>query len=402
MHPDDVVSAREFSELGAGLVERGWRVTAMPCNRDWRGREAPYAARASWQGVHFRRLWRPPGSQRTGRGRFFNSVWMCLAWCLVALRRRVRPDVVIVGTDPVMSVCTAWVWRLCQPKVRIAHWCFDVYPEAAVAHGILRERGLFARFLAHVAGKGYAACHLIADIGPCMRKRLERYGSQATRITLVPWALAEPDTPVPVDAEERRNLFEAAPLALLYSGSFGRAHVAEQTLRLAAALRQEGARLVFSVRGHEVERLRALAGDDALAPRFAAFAPLEVLPRRLGAADIHVVTLHPAWTGLVLPSKFFGALACGRPVLFEGDPGSGISQWIEEHQVGWVLTPERFDSVLAALRELASHPERLAALRTRCHAVYRRVFSRRATVAQWDVALRSLLAGTQRPSGSVA
>ena len=34
-HPDDVVSARLFTDLGVGLSERGWDVTALASNRSW-------------------------------------------------------------------------------------------------------------------------------------------------------------------------------------------------------------------------------------------------------------------------------------------------------------------------------------------------------------------------------
>jgi len=47
--------------------------------------------------------------------------------------------------------------------------------------------------------------------------------------------------------------------------------------------------------------------------------------------------LSPSYTGAVVPSKFFGALAAGRPVLFEGSVDCSIARWIKEHRIGWVL-----------------------------------------------------------------
>ena len=35
-HPDDVVSARLYSDLAVGLQKRGWDVEALPCNRGCR------------------------------------------------------------------------------------------------------------------------------------------------------------------------------------------------------------------------------------------------------------------------------------------------------------------------------------------------------------------------------
>ena len=70
--------------------------------------------------------------------------------------------------------------------------------------------------------------------------------------------------------------------------------------------------------------------------RFAGFAPEAELEKRLTACDLHLVSLRPEWTGTVVPSKFFGALAAGRGVVFAGSPESAIARWIDEHQVGWV------------------------------------------------------------------
>jgi colanic acid biosynthesis glycosyl transferase WcaI len=103
------------------------------------------------------------------------------------------------------------------------------------------------------------------------------------------------------------------------------------------------------------------------------------------------VSLRPDWTGTVVPSKFFGALAMGRAVVFAGSPESAISQWIREFNVGWVLTPETLAAVGADLQELVALPQGLEALRERCHRVYHEQFSRRQMTARWEAELRAAL-----------
>src|SRR5207247_168597 len=102
-------------------------------------------------------------------------------------------------------------------------------------------------------------------------------------------------------------------------------------------LRGAGACLCFAVRGNRADELRAAIRPDDDNVQLAGFAPEEALEARLAAADIHLVSLRPEWSGVVVPSKFFGALAVGRPVLFAGPRDCGIARWIEEHGVGWVL-----------------------------------------------------------------
>ena len=89
---------------------------------------------------------------------------------------------------------------------------------------------------------------------------------------------------------------------------------------------------------------------------------------------MQIVTLRESWTGTVVPSKFFGALAIGRPVLFVGSPDSAIAKWIQELGVGWVLRSNDKQAVLEQLLFLADHPEEKARLfraRTCCGLAWR-------------------------------
>lgn len=390
-HPDDVVSARLFSDLAAGLVDRGWRVTAVPCDRGCRDESVRYPVRETWAGVEIHRVRRPRFPQATFRGRLLNAGWMLGAWAATAVRApRSKREVMVVGTDPVLGVLATVPWAAVRQTARVAHWCHDLYPEAPVADGMLSPSGLPVRVLTRLLAAAYRRCDLLADLGPCMARRLAAYGSPARMATLTPWALVEPVAPAVPDPPTRRELFGDARLGLLYSGNFGRAHSATEFLALARELAADPVRFCFAGRGNRADDLRtAAAGVPNVA--FAGFAPEAELENRLGACDLHLVSLRPEWAGTVVPSKFFGALAAGRGVVYAGPPDSAIARWIEEFQVGWVLTPTTVPAVAADLRRLAASPGELGALNARCHAVYHEHFSKARQIARWDAELRRLV-----------
>lgn len=393
MHPDDVVSARVLSDLAEGLAARGYDVEARPGNRAWDDRAGSFPLRERWHEVSFRRVFRPAFKQARASGRLLNAAWMIAAWSTLALSRR-PPEVLVIGTDPVLAVLVAAVVRRLHPSVKIAHWCFDVYPEAPIAEGMLAADGAPARMLRALLGPAYRACDLVADIGPCMRELLDAYRHQARRATLTPWALCEPEGAVTPDPETRRALFgdpRDARLGLLYAGTFGRAHAHEDILALGRRLRDDGVALCFGVRGNRVAALEAEVRPEDTNVRFAGFAPEAELTRRLGAADVHLASLRQDWTGIVVPSKFFGSLAIGRPVVFAGARRSSIARWIEEHGVGWVLDAGSLDAVAADLRRLAGARGELEAMQARCQRVYRERFSREAVIGRWDEEIRALL-----------
>jgi glycosyltransferase involved in cell wall biosynthesis len=381
-----------MDELCQGLVERGWEVTAFPANRGCRDESLTYSPRETHQGVQLRRVWRPRFRQASSLGRLLNAAWMIARWGLLALRPN-PPDAIVVGTDPILSVTIAFAWKLLRPRTRVVHWCFDLYPEAAYADSVLSPTGVAARTLEAVLRRAYAACDAVVDIGPCMRERLARYRSPARVETIVPWALEEPPSILPIASEERRQIFGGARMAMLYSGNFGRAHTYDNFLELARLLRAEDAVVAFSVRGNRESELRtaALEFSPGCAVAFVPFAPAERLLDRLAAPDIHLLSLASGWTGAVVPSKFFGALAAGRPVLYSGSPDSSVAQWIAQHQLGWLLTSDNIEAVAADLLAYASDPQRVGAMHQRCHSTYQSLFSKQSSIDHMHTLLLKLL-----------
>jgi colanic acid biosynthesis glycosyl transferase WcaI len=392
LYPDDVVSSIHMSELCAGLAERGWKVTAAPCNRGCRDESKTYGS-TTWQGVELRRVWRPPFRQASMFGRLINACWMIARWSWLACSFRPRPDVVVIGTDPIFAVLAAIPWKLIRGTA-VAHWCFDLYPECAIGGGMFAPRSRLVTVLRKITAVAYRHCDLIVDLGECMRRHFGKFSIAARQSTILPWALVEPSAPAPVNVEERQALFDGARLALLYSGNFGLAHESRNTLALARKLRDTGTKLVFSIRGNQESALRSSVTAADTNIEFVPFASESQLPARLSSADVHVVSLRQSWTGAVVPSKFFGALAIGRPVLFEGSEDCSIARWIREYQVGWALGPHNVDAVAAELLALAESPQQMAALRRRCHALYQQKFSRLHGIHEWDEALRLVTSAT--------
>ena len=54
----------------------------------------------------------------------------------------------------------------------------------------------------------------------------------------------------------------------------------------------------------------------------------------LGVADVHLVSQRPEVEGFVFPSKLYGILAAGRPVVFIGEHDGEIGQLVERERIG--------------------------------------------------------------------
>ncbi len=297
----------------------------------------------------------------------------------------------ITGTDPIFSVASSLAWKASFPSTQLVHWCFDLYPDALFAEGLFQKHSVTGRSLNALTHFILNKQDLLANLGPCMAKRLVTHAPETDQMELTPWALVEPESIPRPDPKIRSELFGNAQFGLLYSGSFGRAHSFEDILALARKLRHESMGFCFAVRGNRVDQLKAALVPEDTNIRFAGFASESELETRLAAADIHVASLNPEWTGCVVPSKFFGSLAIGRPVLFAGLTEASLSNWVTKHEIGWTLSPNTSESVAQTLIAFARNPTAQTAMKERCFQTYKSHFSKSSNLDRLDVRLRKML-----------
>lgn len=389
-HPDNVVSAQQFKGLAEMLGQDGWDVEVATSNRCRSNPKQSFPRSDEINGVSIKRFWRPALNQERSIGRIINALWMLWVWSFYAFWR--KPDVIIIGTDPIFSILIAVPWKLIRPRTKIVHWCFDLYPEAAVADGLLPADSWLTRLVQRLCTYAYGKCDAIVDIGPCMRDRMSSaYPTSAKRLTITPWALDEPEA-CPSTEQSERSLYHQDDVLLMYSGSFGKAHTYKELIGFGQQLVADNLKIVFSVGERSREMLAKHVGQDSDQNiTFLPLAPIERLRERLASADVHIVTLKDSWTGTVVPSKFFGALAVGRPVLFVGSSESSIARWIVQHDLGWVLDESDFLSTEQSITyDYVCTAERQD-MNERCFETYHRHFSKKIAEEKWLALMSDLL-----------
>jgi glycosyltransferase involved in cell wall biosynthesis len=150
-----------------------------------------------------------------------------------------------------------------------------------------------------------------------------------------------------------------------------------------------GIAFCFACRGNRAGELKAALRPDDRNVRLAGFADESELEARLAAADIHLLSLKPEWSGVVVPSKFFGSLAAGRPVLYLGPPDSAVAEWIDRFDLGLVLGDGNVEDVARRLVELAAEPGRIATWQRNAFDAYHTHFSKKIVMDGWDRLLRA-------------
>jgi glycosyltransferase involved in cell wall biosynthesis len=161
------------------------------------------------------------------------------------------------------------------------------------------------------------------------------------------------------------------PFVALHAGNLGFYGAWDTLLKAAEILRtrNENSGLVFIGDGANKARLEsAAAGGGATNVKFLPFRPFEQVQHVMMAGDVHIVTIKRGLEGVVVPSKLYGILAAGRPVLVVGAADSDAARIITENACGLVADPDDAQAVANAISELRSDPARLQQMGERAKA----------------------------------
>ena len=106
----------------------------------------------------------------------------------------------------------------------------------------------------------------------------------------------------------------------MYSGNLGLAHSFDEFLEAARRLRdRDDIVFLFVGGGPRAAEVRAAQDREGLTNiRLLDYFPREQLHRSLSVADVHLISMRPEMTGIVVPGKLYGIMASGRPALFVG------------------------------------------------------------------------------------
>ena len=268
---------------------------------------------------------------------------------------RPRPDLVICMTDPPivgdLGVAIARARR--APLLVISE---DVFPEIATELGRLTNP-IVIRVLERLVSFYLRRADAIVAIGDRMRERLIAKGAVPERISVIAnWVDTGVITPQPRDNAWSRGKSLEDCFVVMHSGNVGHAQNLDALIHATTYLRDLDDLVVpvigFGARHVELRELAARLDADRI--RFYEYQPREVLSESLSAANVHYVGLARGLAGYVVPSRLYGILAAGRPVIVAADADSETSRLVNEVGCGVVVAPDRPDLVAAAIRDAHS------------------------------------------------
>jgi colanic acid biosynthesis glycosyl transferase WcaI len=362
--PDEAATAQLLDDLTEDLANTGHDISVICGRARYTSGERLAAGVDERKGV---KIIRVNGTDLGREGLFRRIVDMitflfflaCKIWSMK------RPEVLIaMSSPPLLGTLAVLCGRF--RGFRVVLWVQDIHPEIAERLQVVRNKLVLCllHFNAQLADRG---CHGIVVPGWDMKRFLETNRKLNNPIEVIPnWAdLAALRSVAEIGAEAvRREQQLSSKFVLMYSGNLGFAHDQDVLLELIAHCEQEVKDFKFVLVGSSSRHQQFLARIQGSGLK--QWLSLPGQPRnRLGAvlatADANVVSQLPASDGLLMPSKFYGIVAVGRPVIFIGSRTSEIGRAVAENNLGAVLPPDPhrddFESAVKVIRMQRASPQ---------------------------------------------
>ncbi|MGA2990425.1 MAG: glycosyltransferase family 4 protein [Candidatus Korobacteraceae bacterium] len=384
-----------MTELASALGSRGWRVLVVCAQPSLSLRatagHVPY--RMEYKGTRIHRVpaW---GAHRSGLvWRMVFAFTYTLLSALAAVWYRREYDVIVLTTNPpILGFATRFVSFLVRrPYV---HIIYDVYPETLAALEVLSPNS-FAFWVWQRLFRGVllgAAANIV--IGRDMEEVIRtKCGGRPCQIRLIPnWS--DGQVVFPLNGHPNRFRAQHVPAGALlvqYSGRIGRIHNVEPLIDAAEILHDTKVLFQFIGDGARLQALQESVRQRGLQNvQFLDYQPISDLAETLSAADIAVVCLASSSTSLSVPSKAYGIMAAGRPILGLMERCSEIGRVIEENGCGVVLEDADGPKVAETITTLLKDRKALNRMGQNGYKAFKENYTLVRAARSYDLLLRKI------------
>jgi hypothetical protein len=236
----------------------------------------------------------------------------------------------------------------------------DLYPDMAVGGSILPP-GLLARFWERLHRWALRHAAKVIVLGEDMRNRLLAKGVRAEQIEIVRDGtdISPPGAPPrQLDPEVIGQIRDGFRFVLLHAGNIGFYGAWDTLVAAARQLEADGVGLVFVGEGAQRAQLEA-AATGVSNIRFLPFFPGNKVPSVLAAPDAHLITVKRGLEGVVVPSKMYGILAAGKPIVAVAPRETDAVSLGERLGFSVGADPDRPDEVVQTVRALVADYQRV-------------------------------------------
>lgn len=390
-YPDFPGTARIATDLAIGLVNRRFSVTVYTGYPSW-GSIKNVPCKENYFGVEVNRSYSGLLSRESNTGRLLNGFTVASITLFKILTQK-QPDVILVDSTSPFLMTITWILNKLKkiPYVVVVH---DVYPDIAIAVGILRKRSTLVQLWRTIYTRIYRSASRVVVLGTHMKQIvlgdiLDQSDMESDQITsnrnfqpnlhsnkliVIPnWADGNAIVPVPSSRNPmRKQLGLLNKLVVTYSGNMGASHDIQTMIGAAIQLKdQQSIQFLFIGEGTQKDAVYDSVRNNQL--RNVTLLPYQTqenLVYSLSCGDIALVTLGNGMEGLSVPSKVYSSLAAGLAIAAIMGPNSEIADIVKQYQCGYLVPQGDIDGLVHVIKQVNGDRSLLKRMKTRARTAF--------------------------------
>ena len=262
-------------------------------------------------------------------------------------------DVVLAMTDPPFEGIVGAFVAMLKGKPYVYN-IRDMYPDMAVG-GAIVEPGLLARIWERLNRWALRRADCVIVLGEDMKNRILSKGIDASRIEIVRDGAEIPSNSAAptLDMDVVRKIRGEFQFVLVHAGNIGFYGAWDTLLSAAKELTTDGVGFIFVGEGAQRDAL-AFQAAGISSVRFLPFFPGSKVPSVLAAADAHLITVKRGLEGVVVPSKMYGILDAGKPIVAVAPMETDVASYGVKQGFGVAVDPDQPAELAAVIRTLVA------------------------------------------------
>ncbi|KGG16325.1 MULTISPECIES: glycosyltransferase family 4 protein [unclassified Prochlorococcus] len=361
-YPEDWSGAQLSRDIVNHLNQNGYNINVICSSVSYQNSSTIISGRPpSFKGIPIKRVNPIIFKPRNYFHRLFNDIYFSLSVLIYFLSSN-KPSLFLIQTNPpFLILVTALAASLRNIPYKII--AMDLYPEVFNATFNNRWTKIIQPLTQIIFNASYSRAQTVYSLGPYMSKRLMIKGVKSTNIDIISnWSTGPIE-----DIDPEKNPFVQkyklyGTFNIVYSGNIGNSHELESFLEAVeyVSLSLSNIKVLIFTNSTKADQIKVRVNNSKL-HNIVYIMPLvqmEMLPKSLSLSTLGLVSLKQSFSGLVVPSKLFGYMSRGIPVLYIGPP-SDISYYLEQAEAGFSFQNYNISKISEFLLYYARQPEKL-------------------------------------------
>lgn len=396
-YPEYVSSAILPAQLAENLVENGLNVSVITGWPQEYHNGSKVSQREVFKGVNIYRLKYSQYNNKSKIGRMINFLAFFIS-ALLKLPLIIKYKVIVVYSNPpILPILGYWAKKIANIKLIFVG--FDLYPDNAIAINSISHNGVISKVMKYVNRKIYKYSDRVvaisSDMKECMLKIHKEIDKE--RIVVIPnWYTGEVESTRIIRNNEFHDLRKAYQLIVLYAGNMGEAQDIDTIVESIIDMRKLEIfkKVLFVFAGHgskkrEIElRLMCAKVNNV---KFFGFLQGQDYKDIMNISDVCLVSLKKGIEGLGVPSKTYGYLAYGKPVITIMSEETELARNISSSKAGFNVKQNDIKGFSKTIEYFLTNPNSIIDYGNNSLKIHNELYRKNSSLEKYRIVITDLI-----------